>query len=389
MPARLTWCEIDRDALAGNVAEFRRIVGPACRLAPVVKSNAYGHGLIEASRVFAEAGADALCVNDLWEAGRLREAGLTLPIVVVGHTPASLAADVAALRVEPVAYDPETIAAFDAAAVAAGRRIGVHLKVETGTNRQGLRIDDLAALARRIRGFRGVEVAGLSTHFADIEDTTDHAFARSQIDRFREAVARLETEGTSVRWRNIGNSAATILWPEAHLDMVRVGIAAYGLWPSKETFVSAALTRRDRIDLRPALAWKTRIAQVKDVPAGEYVSYGRTCRTTHATRLAVLPVGYYDGFDRGLSGQAYVLVRGQRAPVCGRVCMNMVMVDVSPIDGAQAGDVATLVGRDGSDAVSAEQLAGWAGTINYEAVTRIAESVPRVLVRTPSPERSP
>ena len=380
MPERLTWCEISRDALVANIAEFRRVVGPACRLAPVVKSNAYGHGLTLAGRVFVEAGADALCVNDLWEAACLRDAAIAVPLLVVGRVPPEQAPDVVGLGATVIAYDRELIEALSAAGTAAGRDVEVHLKVETGTNRQGLRLAELCELAACARGLPRVRVTGLSTHFADIEDTTDHSFAREQIARFREASDALRAGGTVLTARNVGNSAATILWSEAHLDLVRVGISAYGMWPSRETLVAAALSHRDRIVLRPALTWKTRVAQVKTVPAGEYVGYGRTFRTTHPTRIAVLPVGYYDGYDRRLTAAAYVLVDGRRAQVRGRVCMNMVMVDVSDAPDVRAGDEAVLLGTGGGDAVTAEQFAGWAGTINYEVTTRIAESVPRVLV---------
>jgi alanine racemase len=376
MPERLTWCEVSAGALRSNVREFRRLVGPTCRLGVVVKANAYGHGLVLAARTFVDAGADLLCVNDLWEAARLREAGIEAPIVVLGWVPPAQAAEAAGLRVAVVAYDRDVVLALDRAGRDAGRPIEVHLKVETGTNRQGLGLADVRDLAACAASLPGVRVAGLSTHFADVEDTTDHAFAKSQLARFREAAAALAADGVALDRRNLANSAATILWPEAHMDAVRVGVSAYGMWPSKETRVAAALTQRDRLVLRPAMTWKTVIAQVKTVPAGEYVGYGRTFRATHDTRIAVLPVGYYDGYDRGVAG-AHVLVRGHRAQVRGRVCMDMVMVDVTDVPGARAGDEVVLMGASGDETITAEQFAGWAGTINYEVTTRIAESVPR------------
>ncbi len=381
MADRLTWCEVSREALRDNLAEFRRLVGPRCRLAPVVKANAYGHGLELAARVFAEAGADALCVHDLWEAGRVRAAGLSLPVVVLGLLPPEQAREAVELGgLELTVCNEAVVEALEQAAEASHRPVEVFLKFEAGTNRQGLRLPQTLALARRVASSRWVRLLGLSMHFADIEDTTDHAFARGQMARFLEAVEALRREGLDLPVRSAANSAATILWPEAHLDMVRVGIGAYGMWPSSETFVAAALTHRDRVSLRPALTWKTRVAQVKDVPPGEFIGYGRTYRTTHPTRIAVLPVGYYDGYDRGVSNIAYVLVRGQRAPVRGRVCMNLVMVDVTDIPGVAPGDEVVLLGADGEEAITAECFAQWAGTINYEVTTRIAESVPRILV---------
>ncbi len=381
MAERLTWCEVSREALRNNVEEFRRLVGPRCRLAPVVKANAYGHGLEIAARVFAEAGADALCVHDLWEAGRVRAAGLSLPVVVLGPLSPEQAAEAVALGgIEPTVVDATLVQALEGAGEASRAPTGVFLKFESGTNRQGVRLPEVLDLARRIASSRWVRLLGLSMHFADIEDTTDHTFARGQMARFLEAVEALRREGLDVPVRSAGNSAATILWPEAHLDLVRVGIGAYGMWPSTETFVAAALTHRERVALRPALTWKTRVAQVKDVPPGEFIGYGRTFRTTHPTRIAVLPVGYYDGYDRGVSNMAYVLVRGRRAQVRGRVCMNLIMVDVTDVPGVAPGDEVVLLGQDGEEAITAERFAQWAGTINYEVTTRIAESVPRVLV---------
>jgi alanine racemase len=217
-------------------------------------------------------------------------------------------------------------------------------------------------------------------HFADVEDTTDHAFAQSQLAEFNRLVDSLGLSSRPGFVRSVSNSAATILWPQAHFEMVRPGIAAYGMWPSNETFVTAALTRRDQIDLRPALTWKTRVVQVKNVPPDEYIGYGRTFRTTTPAAIAVIPVGYYDGFDRGLSNGAYALVNGRRAQVRGRICMNMAMIDVTGIDDVHAGTEVVLIGRSGGEFISAEKFASWCGTINYEVTCRIAESIPRILV---------
>jgi len=378
MADRLTWCEVSREALTGNIREFRRLVGPDCRLAPVVKANAYGHGLELCSSAFVEAGADALCVNDVWEAARLRSAGIETPIVILGWVPPEQAEEVVFTRSEVVVYDRSLLQALEKAGQLAERRVDVIIKVETGTNRQGLCLDDMREIATFAAGLKHVRATGLSSHFADIEDTTNHAFAREQLERFDDAVRALKDVGVEPTMLTVGNSAATILWPSTHKDMVRVGIGAYGMWPSTETFVTAALTQRNKLGIMPALSWKTRVAQVKEVPAGEYVGYGRTFRTTHTSRLAVLPIGYYDGYDRGVSNMAWVIVGGKRAQVRGRVCMNMVMVDVTDIQGVAPGDEVVLIGSDGDEAITAEQFASWAGTINYEVTTRIAESVPRI-----------
>ena len=387
-PSLLSWCEVSRAALTANTRELRRRVGPAVRLGVVVKSDAYGHGLVPAAETFVAAGAEWLIVNALGEAERLRAAGLTAPIYVAGHVPAALAPAAVAADVRLVVYDRELVDALAAAGRVAGRPVPVHVKIETGNHRQGLAVADAVALGRHIAATEGVHLEGLATHYADIEDTTDHRFAMQQLDRFDEAAVAFRLAGLDVPIHHSANSAATILWGRTHGGLVRAGLAAYGLWPSAETHaVAVALAQREHDGrggfmpaLAPALAWKARLVQVKDVPVGGYVSYGRTFRATYPMRIAVLPVGYYEGYDRRLSNLAHALVDGVRAPVRGRVAMNMAMIDVTHIPSARAGAVATLLGPDGDERVSAEDLAGWMGTINYEVVSRLHPSVPRLYV---------
>ncbi len=382
----LTWCEIDRDALMANARAFKARVGDA-RLGVVVKADAYGHGLVIAARAFLDGGADWLVVNALHEAEVLRAAGIDAPIHVVGNIPAFHAARAVAADVRMVVYDADVVAAVAGAAKAAGKVVPLHVKVETGNHRQGLELVDALALARRIVDLDGVALEGLATHYADIEDTTDHRFAMHQVQRFEAAVAAFGEAGLAVPIASTANSAATILWPRTHGGLARVGIAAYGLWPSTETY-AAALALPEQRDgrggfmpaLRPALTWKCRIVQVKDVKAGAWVGYGRTFRCTHDTRIAIVPVGYHEGYDRRLSNLAHALVDGVRAPVRGRVCMNMSMIDVTDIPGARVGSAVTLLGVDGDEQVSAEDLGRWCGTINYEIVSRIHPVVPRVAV---------
>lgn len=375
-PRHAVWCEVHADALAHNVRTFRRLVGPDVRLAPAVKGGAYGHGLVPAAKAFVAGGADWLCIHEIDEARRLRAAGIEVPLHQVGPTLLADLAEVERLGVQPVVYNRETVERL----ASLGARAKLHLKLETGNHRQGLELPAALALAELIRATPGLELAGVSSHFANIEDTTDHRYARRQLARFEAAVAALRAAGHPVPIRHLSNSAAALLWPDQGFEMVRLGIGGYGLWPSKETRVAAALAGRGRIDLRPALAWKARVAQIKTVPEGAFVGYGCTFMTTHETRLAIVPVGYYDGYDRALSNLAHVLIRGRRAPVRGRVCMNIIMVDVTDIPAAALEDEVVLLGAQGDDRISAEQLAGWAGTINYEVVTRIGGHVPRVVV---------
>ena len=363
---------------------FRRRLAPGARLGIVVKADAYGHGMAACARIFEKAGADWLIVNDVDEALELRAAAIDTPLYICGPVLPERAQDVVACGARVVVYDTELVDALHGAGRGEGSPVPVHLKIETGNHRQGVPVEDAMALAGRIRGLDGVRLEGIATHFADVEDTTDHQFARQQLQAFDTARSAL-TDGRAPLMVHSANSAATILWPEAHGDLVRVGIAAYGLWPSTETYATAIQAHAQESggfvpQLEPVLSWVTRIAQLKDVPRGGFIGYGRTYRATHPMRIAVLPLGYYEGYDRRLSNVGHVLCGGERAPIRGRVCMNMTMVDVTHAPDVKTGDRVTLLGHDGDEQVSAEALAGWMGTINYEVVSRIHPRFRRVVV---------
>ena len=379
-PGTVSWLEIDLGALAANVRAFAGRLGGA-KVAAVVKSEAYGHGVALIAPSALRAGASWLAVWGANEGIPLRNlVGPDVPILCLGHTPPQDFDDAVAADLRLTLYDPSAIPGLARAARKQGRTARVHLKLETGTHRQGLEVDDAVTLARVAAAEKGVRLEGVSTHYADIEDTTDHGFAESQMARFTEGVERIAEAGTRPAVRHTACSAAAILFPRTHFDMARVGIGLYGLWPSRETLVSARERGLSGFALTPVMTWKALLAQVKDVPAGGYVGYGRTWRAQRRTRIGVIPVGYFEGYSRSLSSRAHVLVRGHRAPVLGRVCMNMFMVDVTDVPAAAAGDVAVLLGRDGEESVSAEALAGWAGTIHYEITTRVNPLLPRVAV---------
>jgi alanine racemase len=396
----VTWVEVSTSALHHNIAVLRqaaRVGGRSPRLCVMVKGNAYGHGMIPAARELLAAGVDWLGTHDLFEIAALREAGITAPIYNVGYlSPAQMPAAVA-LGARFVVYDHDVLRAASAAAVATGQLARLHIKLETGNNRQGLRQAQAVAFAQEAATLPGIEIEGLCTHFADIEDTTNHTFAHSQLVRFHaiadavRSVLHLPARGApdDRLLEHCANTAALLLWPEVCGSMVRFGIGAYGLWPSKETWLSVCELGQKPVELRPALTWKAQIAQVREVPKGEYIGYGRTFRTVRDSQIAILPVGYYDGYDRGLSGIGKVLVSGQRAPVVGRVAMNMIAVDVTDAGSAQepvrAGQEVVLLGRqqaaDGSwESISADELASWAGTIHYEITTRINDRILRRMV---------
>ena len=372
----LSWIEVDKNALTHNVATFRRLAGEQRRLMVVLKSNAYGHGMLEIAAATLEAGADWLAVFSFSEALELRRAEIDAPILVLGPAGVESFAVAAEMDIRL------TVGSADMAQklIEHGKQdLCVHLKLETGTNRQGLSSGH-HELVRQLNDIPNIKLEGAYTHFADIEDTTDHAFAEGQLARFKESIKQLEALDVRPPLLHTACTAATMLFEETHFNMVRVGIGTYGLWPSKETFVSARQLGREVLDLKPVMCWKTRIAQLKSLQAGEYVGYGRTFRCTRPTRLAILPVGYANGYDRGLSNKAHVLIRGKRAPVCGRVMMNMLTVDVSDIEDVAGAEEVVLLGIQGEESISAEMMAGWLGTINYEVVTRAEPGSARRLV---------
>ena len=375
----LNWVELDAAAVRANLSEFRRRVAGPTRLAAVVKSNAYGHGMLEVAAIALAGGAEWLCVNSLDEGRRLRERWPATPILIMGYVPLDALDDVVTLDLRPVVYNRATVDRLAERAAALGRTVRVHLKLETGTNRQGILESELAEFVARIRTLSALVLEGVYTHFANIEDTTDHGFAESQIATFHR-MERIVAASGEPPMKHAACPAAALLFTRTHLDLVRIGISLYGLWPSKETYVSCLERGKPTLDLRPVLTWKTRIAQVKPVPEGEYIGYGCAYRATRASRIAILPVGYHEGYDRGLSGVAHVLVRGRRAPLRGRVCMNMCMAGVTDIPGAGLEDEVVLLGTQGEERIAAEQLASWCGTISYEIVARIHPSLPRIVV---------
>ena len=375
------WVEVSEQAYAHNLRFFRRLVGPDVELAAVVKSNAYGHGFEQVASLAARHGADSFCVHSLDEALALRRAGFSRDVLIMGPVPPGRLGEVVEADFRLVLFNRESAVRLAELTAAAGRAVRVHLKLETGTHRQGIDERELEWFV----GFLGrhplLVAEGAYTHFANIEDTTRHDYAEHQLERFRAAIRRLRTAGIEPPKRHAACSAATLVVPRTHLEMVRLGISQYGLWPSKETYLSYRLAHpEEEAVLEPVLAWKTRVTQLKQVPAGRHVGYGCTYQTTRSTQVAVLPVGYADGYDRRLSNQAYVLVRGRRAPVRGRVCMNLTMVDVTDVPGVELGDEVVLLGRQGDQEITADHLAGLIGTINYEIVTRINPDLPRIVV---------
>lgn len=370
----VSWIEIDSEKLISNISAFRGLIASSTALMIVVKANAYGHGLETVAPVVAEK-ADWLRVNTIEEALELEKLRLGRPIFILGHTPVEHAGTVVRWGFRQVVYRNDVAEALSVAARKTGSNANIHVKVETGTNRQGVPISDLDSFIHSIRSLPGLTIEGVYTHFANIEDTLDPSFAQLQLRRFDEALTILHKAGIRPPHVHTAATAGVLLYPETHFTMVRVGIGAYGVWPSRETQI-AARERGRLIPLSPVLTWKARIAQVKPVNAGEYVGYGLTFRASRPMRLAVVPVGYYDGYDRKLSNSGHALVRGQRVPVVGRVAMNMTMLDVTETDAA-ADDEAVLLGQQGTSEIRVEEIAEKVGTIPYEVLARINPTLPR------------
>ncbi len=379
MSSHRTWIEIDERALAGNIRALRGLLPEGVRFCAVVKANAYGHGQKEIVQIAARQDVDAFAVDTLEDALAIRADLPSALVLVLGYVLHERLPEAIRERIHLTVYDRETVRAAEAAAAGMARTADVHVKIETGTRRQGVNPEDVDDLLGAVRHAPHVRLAGVSTHFADIDRADDTSYATLQLERFDAAVARVREAGFRPDWVHGACSAGIILYPATYGTLVRAGIGLYGLWPSPDVHL-ASVQHMVKCDLNPVLAWKTRIAQVKAVPAGESVGYGRSEFTRRPTRLAVLPVGYWDGYDRGGSGVGEVLVGGARCRVMGRVCMNMMMADVSAVPNVAPEQEVVLLGSAGRHRVTAEDMAKWAGTINYEVVTRINPLLPRVVV---------
>jgi len=375
---RPTHAEIDLSAVSANVSLACRLAGRDTQVMAVVKADAYGHGAVPVSKAALEAGATWLGVAVPEEAVPLRAAGITSRILVLGPIAPDQADLVVALDLDQTVSDPSLAEAVDRVARARGRVISLHLKVDTGMHRVGIRPQQVQSVAERIAALRSVRLVGLMTHLAAAE-AEDPAFAREQLARFAEAERGLAAAGVRVSVRHAANSAALIFLPEARLDLVRPGIMLYGCHPrGRQRHIEPLLT--------PALRLRTVISHIQQVARGDSVSYGRTFVAPRDLCVATLPVGYADGYGRLLSNQGHVLIRGLRVPIVGRVCMDMTMVDVTGVPDVRVGDEVVLIGRQGAEEITADDVAELQGTISYEVLCRIGPRVPRIyLPSSPAP----
>ena len=363
---RSVWAEVSLDSIAHNVRQFRQWIGPKCELMAVVKANGYGHGALETAYTMIANGTNWLAVALPEEAVRLRRGGIHAPILVLGAVGADELDVCVAADLVVTVFEPHMARLLSRAAVAQDKTAKVHIKVDTGMGRLGLLPGDFASMVELVQGLPGLEIQGDFTHFAQAEQP-DLTNTKWQWERFQAVQSDLKSRGISIPFLHAANTAATLFFPESHLDLVRVGLGIYGMYPDQ----------RRTLHLEPALSLKTKVAFVKRVPAGSAVSYGSTYVTWKETSLAVLPIGYADGLSRGLSNKGQVLIRETFCPIVGNVTMDHTLVDVGDLP-VQIGDEVVLLGSQGAHTIHAHSWADLLGTINYEITCMLSSRIERV-----------
>ncbi|GIO24615.1 alanine racemase [Oceanobacillus sp. J11TS1] len=370
---RDTWVEVSLQALAFNVKHLKQHIRKGSRFMAVVKADGYGHGAVPIAEEALDNGADYLGVAFLDEALRLREAGITAPILLLGYTPAHSVYKAVEQDITMTVYSHETIEAIRQAAETLRKKAKIHIKVDTGMTRIGVRTAEEALYLCQALDQKELEVEGIFTHFAEADNAESSDYTYKQFETFQYIYQVLEAKGYTIPIKHCCNSAATIAYPEMHLDMVRVGVSLYGLYPEPHL--------KEMLPLKQVMSLKTKPVLIKRVPAGESVSYGRTYTTTKDTKVATLPIGYADGLSRLLSNQGHVTIHGEECPIIGRVCMDQTMVDVSEIEDIKENTIVTIFGDPRDGYISLDTVAAQMQTIHYETVCLIGKRVPRKYVR--------
>lgn len=368
-----TWLEIDTKALKANYRLFKKIIGQNTKLLAVVKSNAYGHGIVETSQYLEKFGIDFLGVDSVVEAKTLRQNGVQSPILVFGFT---LPEMVDWARQNNVSL---TLSNFDFLKTIklkkSNKKLKVHIKVETGLNRQGFALDSLPKLVKELSKNRQIEVEGVYTHFADAKNPKQKLATQRQVNIFNQAIDIFQSSGFGFI-THASATSSSFIYPNAYFDMVRVGIGLYGLWPSENT----KLFFEKKYVLKPALSWKTIITEIKDVKRGEKIGYSHSVIASKKIKLAICPIGYWHGYSRNLSDEGYLLVNGKKAKILGPISMDMIAIDITHIKDAKFNQEVTVIGRENSRDVTIDQLAKLSKTTNYEFVTRINPLIKRFYI---------
>lgn len=364
-----TTAEVDLGALAYNYHQLRQLAPPSVKFLTVVKADAYGHGAIPVSKKLEELGADFLGVATVQEGVELRNAGIKKPILVLSGIYQEEAEDAVAYQLTPMVYRLEIAEALSFTAKKKGKTISIHIKVDTGMGRIGVLANEAPSFVKRVRKFENLEIEGVASHFSTA-DGGNASFAEEQLQRFTRVLEEIKKMDIDPPFCHIANSAALVNFPAAHFTLVRPGIMLYGSYPSPSL--------KDKVPLRQVMSWKSLIADLKKVPEGTPISYGRTFITQRPSLIAAIPVGYADGYNRLFSNCGEILIKGIRAPVVGRVCMDWTMLDVTDIPGVAVGDEAVLMGSQLGNEITAEELGERIGTISYEILCSVGKRVPRV-----------
>ena len=373
-PTMPVWAEINLDSLRHNIYVIREFVPSKSKIMAVVKANAYGHGAVESSRVFLENGADSLAVATLSEAIELRRAGIIAPILILGYTLPEQVESILRWNITPTVYTIEYAESLSDSADRLGLTADIHIKVDSGLGRIGFQPDEPSLDAiTEIKRMPNIIVEGIFTHFA-LADSKDKRYSVKQFDMFKNFLDRLTERGISIPIKHASNSAAIMDLPEYSLDLVRPGCILYGIYPSMDA-------QREKLELKPVMAFKTGVTHIKKVPPDTGISYGLTYTTKSESLIGSLSVGYADGYSRALSNKAEVQVEGGRVPVVGRICMDQTMVDLTNVQSAVRGNIVTLFGDGQSGEPNVDDVAKWMGTIADEVVSSISRRVPRVYTR--------
>lgn len=367
--------DIDLDAFLHNLDEIHRCVNPGTKVVAVIKTDGYGHGAVPLAKLMESR-------EEIWgyaaataeEAGVLRENGMKKPILILGYTFPEQYKQLVEEDIRPAVFSYETARQLSDTAVSLGKTLRIHIKLDTGMSRIGFQVtpesaDEIAQIA----ALPNIVIEGIFTHFSKA-DETDKTFTQKQTASYLQMVDWLKERGITIPLHHVSNSAGIVDLPQYNMDMVRAGVILYGLWPSDEV-------HKEKIDLRPILSLKSHVVHVKELEADRLISYGGTYRTTRRQKIATIPVGYGDGYPRQLSNKGYVLIHGQKAPICGRVCMDQFMVDVTEIPDVKPLDEVTLIGRDQDECITMEELGELSGRFNYEFACDLGRRIPRIYYR--------
>jgi len=372
MKKSFTWLEINKSAINYNLRQFRKLIGPDKLLMPVIKSNAYGHGFLEVAHICDyNKEVDRICVVSLEEAIKLIDAKIKKPILIIGFYEFNTQMIRKAIRHKVIftVYHIQQVQILNHIAQQMKRIVKIHLEIETGVSRTGIMPQNIFSFIQNLKKYKNIQLEGIWSHFASSEDNPQ--YTQYQLAQFQKIIAQLEQNKINIPLKHMACTASSILYQESILNGIRLGLGLYGLYDNKNI--------QKKIKLQPALSWYTTIIQIKELPPQTKIGYGGTYTTKKKTKLAIIPIGYWDGYDRSFSNKAQVIINNKKCPIRGRICMNLSMIDITKVPRTKIGDKVILIGQSQNQVITAEDLAQWQKTINYEVVTRINPLLPRIV----------